>query len=166
MKKTLPIAFLTLLTLFSACEKEKVDTTIKEPARNRVVVIPSDSKTGNTTFLVTMVGHNAKDCTGCVVVDGYLTHVNCMGQGTYCSIATAVQLQQNGTDITAVTTDTFDLTSEDFFLMPDRSLNYTDEKGNRIFLNIPAQLVYRDSTTRQFTFTGLFYSNRAAYEND
>lgn len=26
-KKTLPIAFLTLLTLFSACEKEKVDTT-------------------------------------------------------------------------------------------------------------------------------------------
>ena len=166
MKKTLPIAFLTLLTLFSACEKEKVDTTIKEPARNRVVVIPSDSKTGNTTFLVTMVGHNAKDCTGCVVVDGYLTHVNCMGQGTYCSIATAVQLQQNGTDITAVTTDTFDLTSEDFFLMPDRSLNYTDEKGNRIFLNIPGQLVFRDSVTRQFTFTGLFYSNHAAYEND
>ena len=165
-KKTLPITFLTLLTLFSACEKEKVDTTIKEPARNRVVVIPSDSKTGNTTLLMTRIGHNAKDCTGCVVVDGHLTHVNCQGAGNYCPVSVAVQLQQNGLDVTAVTTDTFDLTSEDFFLMPDRSLNYTDEKGNRIFLNIPAQLVYRDSTTRQFTFTGLFYSNRAAYSNN
>ena len=37
--------------------------------------------------------------------------------------------------------------------MPDRSLNYTDEKGNRIFLNIPGQMVYRDTTTMQFTFT-------------
>ena len=89
-----------------------------------------------------------------------------MGDGTYCSIVAAVNLQQTGMTFTATTTDTFDLTSEDFFLMPDRSLNYTDEKGNRIFLNIPAQLVYRDSTTRQFTFTGLFYSERAAYNNN
>ncbi len=166
MKKTLPITFLTLLTLFSACEKEKVDTTIKEPARNRVVVIPSESKTGNTTLLVTMIGHNAKDCTGCVVVDGHLTHVNCQGAGNYCSVSAAVNLQQTGMTFTATTTDTFDLTSEDFFLMPDRSLNYTDEKGNIIFLNIPAQLVYRDSTTRQFTFTGLSFSEKAAYNNN
>lgn len=166
MKKTLPITFLTLLTLFSACEKEKVDTTIKEPARNRVVVIPSESKTGNTTLLVTMIGHNAKDCTGCVVVDGHLTHVNCQGAGNYCSVSAAVNLQQTGMTFTATTTDTFDLTSEDFFLMPDRSLNYRDEKGNIIFLNIPAQLVYRDSTTRQFTFTGLSFSEKAAYNNN
>lgn len=165
-KKTLPIAFLTLLTLFSACEKEKVDTTIKDPARNRVVVIPSDSKTGNTTLLMMRIGHNAKDCTGCVVVDGHLTHVNCQGAGNYCPVSAAVNLQQTGMTFTATTTDTFDLTSEDFFLMPDRSLNYRDEKGNIIFLNIPAQLVYRDSTTRQFTFTGLSFSEKAAYNNN
>jgi hypothetical protein len=70
------------------------------------------------------------------------------------------------TDITATTTDTFDLTSEDFFLMPNRSLNYTDENNNRIFLNIPEQLVWRDSTTLQFTFTGLFFTNTPAYSND
>jgi hypothetical protein len=68
--------------------------------------------------------------------------------------------------MTATTTDTFDLTSEDFFLMPDRSLNYTDEKGRRIFLNIPEQLVYRDTATLQFTFTGLFFSDGPAYTND
>ena len=79
--------------------------------------------------------------------------------------ASAVTLNQSGTAVTATTTDTFGLTSEDFFLMPDRSLNYTDEKGNRIFLNIPGQMVYRDTATLQFTFTGLFFSDRAAYSN-
>ncbi|MBQ6157025.1 MAG: hypothetical protein IJK22_10540, partial [Bacteroidales bacterium] len=58
------------------------------------------------------------------------------------------------------------LTSENIFLMPDRSLNYTDENNNRIFLNIPAQLVYRDTVTQQFTFTGLFFSTTAAYSNN
>lgn len=76
-----------------------------------------------------------------------------------------VQLQQIGTAVTATTADTFDLTSEDFFLVPDRSLNYTDEKNNRIFLNIPEQMVYRDTATLQFTFTGLFFSETAAYSN-
>ena len=89
-----------------------------------------------------------------------------MGDGHYCRLASAVQLQQVGTAVTATTTDTFDLTSEDFFLMPDRSLNYTDEKGHRIFLNIPEQMVYRDTATLQFTFTGLFFSETAAYSNN
>jgi hypothetical protein len=71
-----------------------------------------------------------------------------------------------GTAITATTTDTFDLTSEDFFLMPDRSLDYVDEKGSHIFLNIPEQVVYRDTATLQFTFTGLFFSEIAAYSNN
>ncbi len=71
-----------------------------------------------------------------------------------------------GTAITATTTDTFDLTSEDFFLMPDRSLDYVDEKGSHIFLNIPEQVVYRDTATLQFTFTGLFFTNTPAYSND
>ena len=88
-----------------------------------------------------------------------------MGDGHYCRLASAVQLQQVGTAVSATTTDTFDLTTEDFFLMPDRSLNYTDENNNRIFLNIPGQMVYRDTATLQFTFTGLFFSETAAYSN-
>ena len=89
-----------------------------------------------------------------------------MGYGNVCRQLTSVALQQVGTAITATTTDTFDLTSEDFFLMPDRSLDYVDEKGSHIFLNIPEQMVYRDTATLQFTFTGLFFSDRAAYNNN
>ena len=94
---------------------------------------------------------------------GQLVHVNCIGTGDDCLRTAAVQLQQVGTEISATTTDTFDLTSDDFFLMPDRSLSYTDEKNNRIFLNIPEQMVYRDTTSLQFTFTGLSFTNRPLY---
>ena len=84
-----------------------------------------------------------------------------VGDSQFCT-----RRDQAGYTINAVTTDTFDLTSEDFFLMPDRSLDYVDEKKNHYYLNIPSQMVYRDSTTLQFTFTGLFFSNSPAYEND
>ena len=89
-----------------------------------------------------------------------------MGEGNVCRQATSVVLNQIGTAVTATTTDTFDLTSEDFFLMPSRSLDYVNEKGIHIFLNIPGQMVYRDTATQQFTFTGLFYSSSAAYSNN
>lgn len=166
MKRVSTLTVLAAMLLLAACEKERGDAGICQPSFNQVVVIPSGGKTASTTILVSQIGHDAKTCNGCIYDGGKLVHENCMGDGHYCAIATVVHLQQIGTAVTATTTDTFDLTSEDFFLMPDRSLNYTDEKGNRIFLNIPAQMVYRDTATLQFTFTGLFFSETAAYSND
>ena len=76
-------------------------------------------------------------------------------------------MQQIGSTITATTTDTFGLTSEDFFAMPDRSLYYeTDVNNDRIYLNIPGQMVYRDNTTLQFTFTGLSFTVGPIYSNN
>jgi hypothetical protein len=165
MKKVLTLALLTTL-LLGACEKEEISKTRHEPSHNRVITLPANGKTGNTTFLQIQTGHDGKTCNGCVTNNGQSFHINCMGQGHYCATTAAVQLQQAGYTINAVTTDTFDLTSEDFFLMPDRSLDYVDDKNNHYYLNIPAQMVYRDSTTLQFTFTGLFFSEGPAYEND
>lgn len=86
-----------------------------------------------------------------------------MGQGNYCAKAVSVALNEIGTDIIATTTDTFDLTTEGFFLMPSRSLDYFDENNNRHYLNIPEQLVFRDTSTLQFTFTGLSFTDRPLY---
>ncbi len=166
MKKVLTLTLLAAL-LLGACRKEENQTATYEQTRNRVIAIPNDGKSGNSTHLLALaVGHSAKDCKGCIMMYGQLVHVNCIGTGDDCLRTAAVQLQQVGTEISATTTDTFDLTSDDFFLMPDRSLSYTDEKNNRIFLNIPEQMVYRDTTSLQFTFTGLFFSERAAYSNN
>ena len=166
MKKVLTLTLLAAL-LLGACEKEEKQTATYKQTRNRVITLSNDEKTGSSTCLLTLgLGHSGKDCNGCVMVRGHLIHVNCMGTGDDCLTTATVHLQQIGTAVTATTTDTFDLTSEDFFLMPDRSLNYTDEKNNRIFLNIPEQMVYRDTATLQFTFTGLFFSETAAYSNN
>ena len=127
----------------------------------------SGSKDANTYVLSTRVGHKRSECGGrCIQINGVPTHADCMGVGRYCALLSSVTISQSGTDVTATTVDTFDLTSEDFFLMPDRSLSYTDENNNRIFLNIPEQLLFRDSTTQQFTFTGLFFSDGPVYDNN
>ena len=114
--------------------------------------------------MVSQVGHDGSKCPGCVIESGQFIHVNCQGDGNLCNITTSVTLQQVGAAITATTTDTFGLTSLDFFNMPARSLS-TGESGNNAYLNIPAQLVERDTATLQFTFTGLFYTNKPEYNN-
>ena len=166
MKKLVTLTLLAVV-LLCACEKEGNQTATQKQMLNRVITLPDSGKTGNSTVLLSIcIGHDGRNCNGCVFENGQLRHMDCMGEGNYCATATFVHLQQVGTAVTATTTDTFGLTSEDFFLMPSRSLDYEDEKGNHLFLNIPSQMVYRDNTTLQFTFTGLFFSNTAAYSND
>ena len=148
----------------NSCAK-KEDSVKHVNGNNRLVPVESESKT-TMYLLVSNLGHKASDCGGrCVTIGGKDYHFDCMGFGDVCTQVATVTLQQNGTDLTVTTTDTLDLTSENFFLMPDRSLNYTDENNNRIFLNIPAQLIWRDSVTRQFTFSGLFFSYTPTYSN-
>ncbi len=151
-------------TAFSCTKSNDKDNLVFS---NMVIQDLTDVKESGLYSLRVNVGHNSSDCKGaCIQINGTPTHVDCQGFGHCCQLLTSVSLAQMGTAITATTTDTFDLTSEDFFLMPDRSLNYTDEKGRRIFLNIPGQMVYRDTATLQFTFTGLFFSERAAFSNN
>ena len=167
MKKVLSLAILATTMLFTSCEKDSRQVEQHQPSSNRIVVIPSDNKTASTTILVSQIGHDGKNCPGCILSGGQLIHVDCMGDGRYCRLISEVQLQQTGSSITATTTDTFGLTTEDFFAMPDRSLYfYTDENNNRVFLNIPSQLVFRDTVTKQFTFTRLFLTNAPEYSNN
>ncbi len=164
MKSKVIIKIILMSSLFLGCQRQVAFE--REP--NRLIPIPEqgEAKTANIFGLWILAGHDGSKCPGCITIAGHTTHQDCQGHGNKCRKSSSVTLQQIGTDITATTTDTFGLTSEDFFLMPDRSLNYTDEKGNRIFLNIPGQMAYRDTTTLQFTFTGLFFSETAAYSNN
>ena len=163
MKRNLSFAILIVATLFSSCQKSH--EVFAEDSCHKITV--SIDKTGSAYTITTRCGHSGDKCPGCITIAGKSYHVPCQGQGNVCLVNIRVSLDpQSDSTYTATTVDASELTGEDFFNMPDRSLNYRDEKGNIIFLNIPAQLVYRDSTTRQFTFTGLFYSERAAYSNN
>jgi len=163
MKKII-IPVLLMLSFFSCQKNEKTQNTNHE---STAVFIEENAK--NATCLITVkTGHSASECTGCVTLNGNTIHVECMGKGNACLNSSLMSLVQiSGNDYTATTLDSTALTNEDFFNMPSRSLFVEyDEKNNEVWLNIPAQLVFRDSTTQQFTFTNLYYSNSQIYEND
>ena len=162
VKKALLFPMLTLM--FFSCQKNPSDANFD---RSHFYITPRAVDYKTNVFLMSgQVGHSGDKCPGCVTSGGVTRHVDCMNYGHYCAFSSYVELEQSGYSLTATTIDTFGLTSEDFFLMPDRSLDYVDDKNNHYYLNIPGQMVYRDSTTLQFTFTGLFFSNSPAYEND
>lgn len=70
MKKVLTLTLLAAL-LLGACEKEDTSKTSQEPSRNRVITLPANEKTGNSSLLLAIcIGHNANGCTGCVWEDG------------------------------------------------------------------------------------------------
>lgn len=165
MKRIFLCLMIAMVNLFIySCTKQE-NAIEHDYSSNRLIPFESESKL--TMYVMTYnIGHRSSDCGGkCITIRGNDYHIDCMGYGDVCTHVTTVSLQQVGSAVTATTTDTFDLTTEDFYLMPDRSLNYTDEKGNHVFLNIPEQLVFRDTATLQFTFTGLFFSETAAYSN-
>lgn len=164
MHKTLFYLLMAMacLSIVSCSKKE----TAQEPRSYKNKLIPIESETKTQNYLMSVqIGHKGEGCKGCVTILGVTAHVDCMNYGDYCARYAVVSLDQVGSAITATTIDTFDLTSENFFAMPARSLDYIDKDNQLIYLNIPAQLVFRDTTTQQFTFTGLFFSNTAAYNN-
>ena len=161
MKKTIIGIMMVMSFIQMACHKEEANQTDRE---NRVVSIQGSGKPAGTTYFYFSIGHDGAKCPGCIYRHGQWIHENCQGYGNLCNTSASITLQQVGTAITATTTDTFGLTSEDFFNMPARSLS-TGESGNNAYLNIPAQLVERDTATLQFTFTGLFYTNKPEYNN-
>ena len=163
MKKLLiPVLF---IFCFYSCQKsEKGQISNYE---STAALLEQDAK-GTMYSFIFVTGHPASECNGCVTYKGRTFHIDCMGPGNECVGSSIVSLVQNDyNDYTATTVDSTALTNEDYYNMPARSL-FTgyDEKNYEVWLNIPAQLVYRDSISRQFSFTGLYYSNSQIYANN
>ena len=161
--KTISI-ILIISYLGTSCQK--ISDCKRLPETNYAQATNQKTKTAQELIIVSDMGHEASSCKGCVYVNGRLVHIDCQGYGNACRVSANMTLYVGGSDLYAVTTDTFGLTDQSYFNMPARSLSTEDEKGQPVYLNIPAQLVYRDSSTQQFTFTGLYYTTNAAYSND
>lgn len=163
MKKNYAL-FALLLILASSCEKQGNEIYQFYDGNSFVPVI-ENSKASSYNLSV-RIGHPASGCNGCVKIDGVFMHVDCQGGGSSCGAKAAVRLSPDSAGFYTVTTIyEYELTSEDFFLMPDRSLYVGMDGKDEIWLNIPAQLSTRDITSEQFSFYGLFYSNYVVYKN-
>ena len=151
----------------SACSKkiqrENYDSNV-------AIRLESSSKSFSSDYNITVYcGHDKSSCNNaCITINGVPAHFSCQGYGNQCNVNFSIRTNLvSSNNYTATTLDSTALTNEDFFNMPSRSLFVEyDEKNNEVWLNIPAQLVFRDSVSHQFTFTGLYYSNSQIYANN
>lgn len=149
---------------FISCEKREHFVSDNEHWAQE---IPNAQKTGTLFSIGTLCGHTVSECGGNCLPPPYSGHVDCQGYGRHCTMAATVLVVPATSSLyTATTQDSTDLTSEEFFNMPARSL-YTgmDETGTPRWLNIPAQLSIRDSVTRLFTFNSVHFTNYQEYKN-
>ncbi len=157
------LLFGLLIVLLSSCQK-KVE---EDHHANYARLISSNEKTGSTYYLSLFMGHSAKDCTGCVLINGHWGHLDCMGSGHACSQSALVIIDDpiGSGYFTATTVDTSDFTCEEAFYMPDRSLSST-YFGMNCYMNIPAQVVERDSVNRRFIIKDITFSVYPIYKNE
>lgn len=161
MKKILSITLFFLL--FFACAKQESKET-REYSNSNSAQIISDSK-GLLFGIKVSVGHSGAGCPGCVTYDGHHIHVDCQGSGSACQINAVMKISDSGEiGFYQGTIDNADeLTAEDFFLMPNRSLYIVGSNGQ--FVNIPEQTAYRDEETGTLVFHDIFFSDSQMFEN-
>ena len=148
---------------FFSCEKRE---TLKIDTEHWAQEIPNDKKTGTLYSIGTLCGHTISECGGNCMPPLFGGHLDCQGYGTHCAMSATLNVVSVGVNqFVGTTQDSTDLTGEEFFNMPDRSLYLGMDGGKPLWLNIPAQLSIRDSVTRVFTFNGLYYSGKQVYQN-
>ena len=157
--------------MMASCKK--IDNPVCNALKpdNYATVGGSSAKEGGKPIEITFTaGHNGSECNyACIISNGIPSLVDCQGSGNACVVTIRlwpIGGQPKGETFNAVVDTVWSLTMEDYFNMPNRSLTVLNTSSeDKRFLNIPAQMVYRDSVTQQFTFTGLFFSDTAAYSN-
>lgn len=170
MKKIISLGFLTVIILMTACNKVSYTNGYGPMPENYAKIGNSLSKEGEPIEITYRVGHTASECNNsCVIINGEPSHIDCQGRGNACLITIVIWPiggQPKSPSFNAVVDTVLDLTTEDFFLMPDRSLTVIGHADSTVYLNIPEQFLIRDSVTQQFTLKGLYFSDEAVYSND
>lgn len=169
------LLLLTSTIIIYSCSKKEVNEPVATNYKHTATPIENYSETENftkasTTYsyrLDTYYGHLEETCNGCILLDGILIHVDCCGPGGICNKVAEVSLSyRSDLSLDATTIKEDELTDGDIFLMPDRSFFVLNEKEEKVWLNIPKQLSIRDSETRQFKFTNLFFSDHQVFKNE
>ena len=165
MKQILITIVLLFLILCFACKKHETIETAELPKNNSAQLI-SSSKGKSYYGMTALVGHAASTCPGCICSGGHCVHVDCQGTGTDCAVRAVMEISDSGEiNFYYGTIEKPDeLTYEDFFIMPNRSLYIIGSNGQ--FLNIPEQVVYRDDETGVFVFDDIFFSDCQMFINE
>jgi hypothetical protein len=174
------LAALIAFTTMISCNDNPSNTgTIQQDENNNATQIMNNNENGKIQTMAsaiykinTKVGHSASTCNGCVIINGKYVHVDCMGSGNQCSSSGTVKLTLASTEsginyYQGMTLYEYELTTEDYFLFPARSLwVYNEFTGTECWMNIPEQMLNRDKNTNQFTFKGIYFSDKQEFDNE
>jgi len=166
----------------SSCNKNDVITSSglltnnesnDEPKQNVATWISSNENHAKFWYMKISIsiGHNASDCGNkCVKLLGEQGHADCRGFGNICSKIVDVGVEyssgQNGEGIilTLFDTDVFGETLD--FDFPERTFFITNPQNNTdLWLNIPEQLLLRDSIGLPFVIRDIWFSEEPELEN-
>lgn len=163
------VGIFIVFSLISCDKKQSEGSNISETEPVGVYVGPTEggSKSafnGIWDRIEIRVGHDRSECNGKCYMNK--VHADCMGVGSACKVRTSLNLSIRGDNIFCATTvDAEELTTLEFFQMPDRSVR-VDRYGTLYWMNIPAQLVERDQTTGQFSFNNVSFTFLQNYPNE
>jgi hypothetical protein len=149
-----------------SCSKQENEKTPDSSASNTAQIISGFSGAKEILYGITVqVGHSGANCPGCATYGGVHIHVDCQGPGNACQkkVTMRITSAEDTTYYYGIIIDTDELTDEDTFFMPDRSLYIIGSNGE--FLNIPEQVAYRDEETGAFIFYDIFFSDTQMFEN-
>lgn len=160
------ITLMFTLVCFSCSKKEQMNDDFYQKWTN--FAIPSDEmddgKDKNYGLVIT-VGHEAAGCNGCVYGSGNWAHYDCYGSGTACTInISGKMLSDSVNDNFFIFILDEEAISEDFYVIPDRSLYVDDGNSDDSWMNIPCQFVEKDEDG-QLIFTGINFSKTPSYSN-
>jgi hypothetical protein len=169
------VALLALTTMISCNDNPTNTGSIQEDENNNATQIENGKDMINSGVfkMKVKVGHLASQCSpGCLMINGKYYHADCMGQGNVCNLAATIKLTFESTisDIkyyNGITLYEYEFTTEEYFQFPARSLwVYNEFTGTECWMNVPEQLLVRDSNTHQFQFKGIYFSSKQAYANE
>lgn len=172
MKKIQFLFVILLALVMVSCMDQENQTLNTNPTANTGTITCDEHDHGDMEKGIfngkLSFGHKASECNNsCVYVNGKPGHVDCQGYGSACTMNQRFTLKNNGDGTYLATTlNAEELTALDLFNMPNRSIYAgLDENNMEIWINIPAQLSYKDTTSQQFTFKDVFITEKQFYPN-
>jgi len=147
------------------------DTEINEPAQNEATwIIGDDSSKGFWLRLKIFVGHTADQCGGkCIKLFGKYYHADCRGFGYICQfdVEATVLGDISENELRLILTDHDAFGDFDIFTLPDRSLYITNpQNSSEQWLNIPEQILLRDSSAIEVIIQNVWFSEEQELENE
>jgi len=160
-----------------SCNKNEISSTsdlntnIENQKKNEATWISSkDGSKGYWARLKIWLGHTAEQCgNACVKIFGEPMHLDCRGWGNVCNHIVDVELVEEEFENSwmLIISDEDFLGEFEVFQFPDRSLYITNPQNNtELWLNIPEQMVIKDSCILQFIIHNIWFSEEPELENE